>query len=236
MKIEFFRTHDKLVEFIWPPLISHEILYTLIQASEYLESEYGEGIKEIRKGYHSISVRTHIEISDEDCMELVEEFKNLTTDQPSPLAKNWRLPVAYGGKFGKDLTSLAKSLKMSPEKVIETHSGAHYILHFYGFLPGFMYLGGLDTQLFSPRKEKPERLISAGSVAIGGQQTGIYPSDSPGGWHVVGKCPIAFFDIKKQPPISFQLGDCIQFYAIEEKEYEEIKNLSESGKYILKHD
>lgn len=236
MEIQYFRIHDKLVEFSWPPLISEEILHELDLVSQYLLKTYGEGIKEIRKGYHSLSLRLHIGISEEDCRDLIKEFKTL---QKSPIAlskKAWQLPVAYGGDFGRDLAQLAKIHKMSQEEIVERHVSGNYIVHFYGFLPGFMYLGGLDPSLFTPRKSKPDRLMSKGSVAIGGHQTGIYPLESPGGWYAIGKCPIPLFDIKSHPPIQIQVGDRVRFVPIDVDSFKAIQELSELGNYHLKHD
>ena len=120
--------------------------------------------------------------------------------------------------------------------MIHIHHSKPYTLHFYGFLPGFMYLGGLDERLFSPRKEKPERLIPAGTVAIGGQQTGIYPSDSPGGWHAIGKSPISLFDIRHDPPFPADIGDKIRFLPINKEEFYQIQKKVLGGQYTLKHD
>lgn len=236
MDIKFIYIHNKLVEFIWPAEVSTEILECLIQASAYLEKEYGEGIKEIRKGYHSLSVRTHVEISEPDCRDIVAEFKSILKPAQKRKSKRWHLPVSYGGKFGKDLSALAKKHKISEKEVVSRHASVDYTLHFYGFIPGFMYLGGLDPYLSTPRKERPDRLILAGTVAIGGQQTGIYPTDSPGGWYAIGRCPVLFFDINKQPPLPFEVGDRIKFSHIDENEFMKIKSLVDQGNYQLIYD
>jgi KipI family sensor histidine kinase inhibitor len=99
-----------------------------------------------------------------------------------------------------------------------------------------MYLGGLDPRLFCPRKEKPDRLIPAGTVAIGGQQTGIYPSDSPGGWHAIGKSPVKLFDIQHDPPCLAQIGDKIRFVPIAKEEFYLIQKKVQNGQYTLNHD
>ena len=108
---------------------------------------------------------------------------------------------------------------MSKNEIVSLHSNKTYYLHMYGFIPGFMYLGGLDKKLFIQRKDKPSRNILKGSVAIGGSHTGVYPSNSPGGWYVIGNSPLNFFDIgKKDSPIS-------------ESEFKKIEVLSKEGKY-----
>ncbi|RZS97455.1 5-oxoprolinase subunit PxpB [Cecembia calidifontis] len=237
MDIRFFRTHSKLVEFIWPPLISEEILRALIKVQYYLEKEYGEGIKEIRKGYHTLSLRLQEDISEQDCQDLIEEFKRIPAEpQDEDAAKTWTIPVLYGGEFGKDLDQLAKIHKLKAEDVVQMHSENVYTLHFYGFLPGFMYLGGLNPHLYTKRKERPERLIPKGTVAIGGQQTGIYPQESPGGWYAIGSCPIPLFDIQKNPPVFARVGDLIRFKPIDLDTYRQIKEQVQQGNYKLKND
>lgn len=236
MEIRYFRTHEKLVEFTWPPIVSEEILMELQQVTAYLNEVYGEGIKEIRKGYNTLSLRLHVDISDLDCQELITEFKNLPNKKRQGKPKTWHLPVFYGGAEGKDLIKLSKIHGMEPEEIIQRHIAPSYLLHFYGFLPGFMYLGGLDPILFTPRKDQPDRVIKGGTVAIGGHQTGIYPHDSPGGWYAIGKCPAQVFDIRSEPPVRVQVGDHVRFQAIDKQTFEEIHHLSDLGKYILNHD
>ncbi|EKB48850.1 5-oxoprolinase subunit PxpB [Cecembia lonarensis] len=236
MEIKYFLIHDKLVEFSWPPIISEDILEKLNQVTVYLQNAYGEGIKEIRKGYHTLSLRLHVSISEQDCRDLVEEFKMLDARSLDHSAKTWHIPVAYGKAFGKDLSLLAKIHDLAEEEIIKRHSAGIYVLHFYGFLPGFMYLGGLDPVLFTPRKSKPDRQMSKGSVAIGGHQTGIYPMESPGGWYAIGKCPITLFDIKREPAVQLQVGDRIRFEPIDADSFEAIYQLAVQGKYDLRHD
>lgn len=236
MDIRFFRTHSKQVEFIWPPLISEEILSSLIRVQHFLEREYGEGIKEIRKGYHTLSLKLEKDISDQDCKDLIEEIKHLPNEDNENSSKFWTIPVHYGEEFGKDLEQLAKIHKLKVEEVIQMHTESSYTLHFYGFLPGFMYLGGLNPQLFTRRKDRPERMVPKGTVAIGGQQTGIYPQDSPGGWYAIGSCPIPLFDIQKNPPVFAKVGDSIQFKAIDRETYQQIKEQVHNGIYEINHD
>jgi KipI family sensor histidine kinase inhibitor len=236
MEISYFRTHSKLFEIIWPKEISQSILKQQLMVKAYLEKEYADGIKEIRMGFNTLSMRLVIDISDKDCFELVEEIKSSQLTDFEYQTKTWEIPVCYDEIFGKDLNNLSKIHKIAVEEIIHIHYSKPYTLHFYGFLPGFMYLGGLDERLFSPRKEKPERLIPAGTVAIGGQQTGIYPSDSPGGWHAIGKSPIKLFDIRLDPPCPANIGDKIRFFPINKEEFYQMQKKVLGGQYRLKHD
>ncbi|HSI78933.1 MAG TPA: carboxyltransferase domain-containing protein, partial [Lunatimonas sp.] len=141
----------------------------------------------------------------------------------APPRKRWYIPVCYSSDVAKDILPLSSSKQIPVEELVNEHSQREYVLFFYGFLPGFMYLGGLSERLYSPRKAVPDPLIQAGSVAIGGQQTGIYPMDSPGGWHVIGRTPYRLFDSleNKMPP--FLPGDRIRFSPISLKAYHTLK-------------
>ncbi|MFD2201140.1 5-oxoprolinase subunit PxpB [Shivajiella indica] len=236
MEISYFRIHSKLFEIIWPKEISQSILKEQLRVKSYLENEYAEGIKEIRMGFNTLSLRLIIDISDKECFELIEEIKIQPLKGFEYRSKTWRIPVCYDEIFGKDLNQLSKTHQIPVEEIVRLHYSSPYLLHFYGFLPGFMYLGGLDVRLHSPRKEKPERLIPAGTVAIGGKQTGIYPSDSPGGWYAIGKTPVNLFNIQQDPPCPAHIGDNIHFVPIDREEFYQIQKKVQSGQYHLKHD
>lgn len=121
------------------------------------------------------------------------------------------IPVHYGGADGPDLPELARHCGLSPEAVVELHSEATYTVYFLGFQPGFAYLGGLDPRLHTPRRSEPRTQVPAGSVGIGGAQTGIYPLTSPGGWQLIGRTPLALFDPHATPPTLLAAGDQVRF-------------------------
>lgn len=137
--------------------------------------------------------------------------------------KTVEIPVAYGGEFGPDLDDVAALAGMSPEEVIAIHSSVDYPIAMLGFLPGFPYLAGLDPRLYTSRLETPRTSIPRGSVGIGGQQTGIYPLDCPGGWRIIGRTPVPLFDSTGTYPIPYQSGDSIRFIPISEKEFYQIE-------------
>ena len=136
-------------------------------------------------------------------------------------------------EFGIDLEALSNSINLSVEEIIELHSKPFYIIYFIGFLPGFLYLGGLDSKLQTPRKANPRLKVPKGSVAIGGNQTGIYPSESPGGWNIIGKSPINFFNLKNDTPCFAKPGDKLQFYPISKDKYSDIEVMVEGNVYQL---
>ena len=130
------------------------------------------------------------------------------------------IPVCYGGVFGEDLQALAQSRGLSVDDVIALHSGATYHVHMLGFVPGFAYLGGLDARLATPRRDTPRPRVPAGSVAIAGEQTAVYPLDTPGGWQIIGRTPLQLFTPEATPPSLLNAGDSVRFVPISAQEFE----------------
>jgi KipI family sensor histidine kinase inhibitor len=121
------------------------------------------------------------------------------------------IPVSYGAEYGPDLEDVAALNGLSAAEVIAAHSGAEYLVYFLGFAPGFPYLGGMPESIAAPRLETPRPRVPAGSVAIGGRQTGVYPVASPGGWRIIGRTPLRLFEPQKDPPVLLRMGDHVKF-------------------------
>lgn len=132
------------------------------------------------------------------------------------------IPVCYGGRFGEDLPWVAEHAGISQEEVVRIHSGREYRIYMLGFLPAFPYLGGMDKRIATPRLTSPRLLIPAGSVGIGGDQTGVYPMESPGGWQLIGRTPLTLFDREHGQAAPYRAGDRIRFIPITEEAFEEI--------------
>ncbi|WP_077624721.1 5-oxoprolinase subunit PxpB [Sediminibacillus massiliensis] len=130
------------------------------------------------------------------------------------------LPVCYEGEFAPDLTEVADRNDLSVQEVINKHAETEYYVYFLGFAPGFPFLGGMDSAIATPRKSSPRRNVSAGSVGIAGQQTGVYPADSPGGWQIIGRTPTALFRPDAKQPALLQPGDRVKFYPITKKQFD----------------
>jgi KipI family sensor histidine kinase inhibitor len=128
-----------------------------------------------------------------------------------PESRLVEIPVIYGGESGPDLSVVAEHAAMTPHQVVELHSSNDYVVFFIGFQPGFPYLGGLDPRLHIPRRAEPRVAVPAGSVGIGGSQTGVYPLASPGGWQLIGQTRTALFDPLQQPPTLLRPGDRVRF-------------------------
>ena len=140
----------------------------------------------------------------------VAQAESLPPVQPRRL----EVPTVYGGEFGPDLDFVAEFHHLSPAEVIRLHSGADYMVYMMGFMPGFPYLGGLPIELETPRLDTPRTLVRAGSVGLAGNQTGVYPLASPGGWRLIGYTPLRLFNAEKDPPTLLNPGDQVRFVPI----------------------
>lgn len=143
----------------------------------------------------------------------------------------WTLPVCYDLEFGIDIEEVSKKLGLTVEELINQHTSNQYVVYGIGFLPGFMYLGGLPETLEVPRRAEPRLKVAKGSVGLAAKQTGIYPQNSPGGWNIIGNCPIPLFNPAKKTPCFVKVGDRIQFQKISKAEYELHKIEGEVGIY-----
>ncbi|WP_044178469.1 5-oxoprolinase subunit PxpB [Phytobacter massiliensis] len=128
-----------------------------------------------------------------------------------PDSRTVEIPVVYGGEAGPDLPIVAEYAGLSPSQVVELHASIDYVVWFLGFQPGFPYLGGLPAQLATPRRAEPRVSVPAGSVAIGGAQTGIYPLSTPGGWNLIGRTELPLFNPTLAEPVLLRPGDTVRF-------------------------
>jgi len=152
-------------------------------------------------------------------------IKNLETSVPQ--AKDYQtrkllIPVCYDIEFGVDLVDLATEKQLTIQEIIKLHTTTLFRVHMLGFLPGFAYMGKLPDPLVCARKTTPRLRVRALSVGLAGHQTGIYPSEAPGGWQIIGRTPLPIFDTRKKQPFLFQAGDQVQFKAIVKEEYDKI--------------
>ena len=151
-----------------------------------------------------------------------------------PLRTVTDIPTVYGGEYGPDLETVAENRLLNPDEVVQLHTQALYLVYMIGFLPGFAYLGGLNPRLATPRLKTPRLKTPAGSVGIAGEQTGIYPTDSPGGWRVIGRTPLNLFDPAGQPPALLESGHYVRFVPIGMDQYERIREAMRLGTYQVK--
>ena len=153
--------------------------------------------------------------------QLAEWIRERLDQTESALTRKPRLvevPTRYGGASGADLEAVAASHALTAADVIRLHSGRDYLVYMMGFTPGFPYMGKLDESIVTPRLETPRTLVKAGTVAIAGAQTGIYPLDSPGGWRLIGWTPLTLFDPASESPFLFAPGDSVRFVTMENED------------------
>ena len=159
------------------------------------------------------------------CKILEPTLQESVTDSANELVTIVEIPTVYGGEFGPDLGFVASYNHISKDEVVSIHSGTDYLVYMLGFIPGFTYLGGMDPRIATPRLSSPRTLIPAGSVGIAGEQTGTYPSDSPGGWQIIGRTPVTMYDMSKKQAALLQAGDYVRYVPINENEFHRIKLL-----------
>lgn len=193
-----------------------------------------EGIVDLIPTYCSLLVQYNpLVVSYEALRKRLASITRMELKTDAWKKKIWEIPVCYGGLFGPDLSTIAAHAGLSEKEVIRLHSGRDYLIYMLGFLPGFTYLGGLDERIHTPRLGTPRKRILAGSVGIGGSQTGIYPMDSPGGWQLMGMTPVKTYDPNRAKPILVEAGDYIRFVPISESEYALLQKAVEAGTYTV---
>lgn len=218
--------------------IDPDILKCVSTLKNALEADPLPGFKEVEGAYTGLAIfydpkaLVHLPVTNESSEEahsfqvIKEHIQNLLSTikiGTEDAARLVRIPVCYGGEYGPDLEYVAKYHKMTPEEVVKLHTSGNYLVYMIGFAPGFPYVGGLPPEIATPRRETPRTKIPKGSVGIAGSQTGAYPLETPGGWQLIGRTPLALFkeDDEEQPSV-LQAGDKLEFYAVTPEEYEEI--------------
>ncbi len=232
MKYKSFGAHSILVE--WPSKIDEVILKDILNFKEKILQKFHKQNIQINHAYNSLLIsynKSNKGFNHETTL-LQDLYASKDTHQKS-IFKLWKIPVCYDNSFALDLELISLEKGLSKSKIIQLHSEPIYTVFFIGFLPGFLYLGGLNDQLYTPRKATPRLDIVKGAVAIGGHQTGIYPNESPGGWNIIGNSPINFFDVNKPIPCFASAGDKIKFIPVSIDEYHSIKKLVELDAYEL---
>ena len=222
-----------LLEF--EPEIDEQLLQKLPSVKVLIENFYIKEEVEVTNAYNSLLIVYHQPI--EYVYGEVSKLERLVEDakiEKNTTSKIYHLPVCYSNEFGLDLELISEQNQLSIEEIISRHTTPIYTVFFMGFLPGFLYLGGLDEKLRISRKEQPRMKIEKGAVGIGEKQTGIYPQPSPGGWQIIGNCPVNFFDKNSFPPSQISSGDKVKFYAVSEDEFKQISAEVEEGMFTLK--
>lgn len=203
-------------------LLNDAAAWQVVQsATAHLDCHRIQGVLEVVAAFKSLTVYY-------DCHKLpwTEMAKWIDESlQTPPLAlpstqRTVEIPVCYAEEFALDLAVVAEVQKLSAAEVVRLHSTAKYTVQMIGFSPGFPYLAGLPAQLHTPRRTSPRLLVPMGSVAIGGEQSGIYSLETPGGWHIIGRTPLRLFDSGRDDPCLLRTGDCLRFVSIDRQRFD----------------
>jgi len=227
---------DSAVVVIFGDSISPETHRQVRQLSEYLEHQPFSGMIEYVPAFTSVAVYyeglTLINeyasgAAPEDryypypiAVSLLEKIMLELKDSTSRQSRIVEIPVCYGGEWGPDLDEVAVHNGLSHQEVIDIHSSGEYLVYMLGFAPGFAYLGGMSERIATPRRQIPRLSIPAQTVGIAGDQTGVYPIETPGGWQLIGKTPIKLFLPGLMPPTLLKAGDIVRFYPISRHEFD----------------
>ena len=235
----------------WPSRVDPDVNARAIALADTLRRTALPGVRDIVPAFHSVGVffdplRSNVD----ELRSRLRQAAGLDPSIQTPLAPVdpasgmiegavasedrpiHRVPVCYGGEYGPDLDALATSAELGPEAAIAAHTGRVYRVYMLGFMPGFAYMADVDARIAWPRRATPRLKVPAGSVGIAGRQTGIYPLDSPGGWNIIGRTPVRPLDLRRGATVeafTFQPGDRVQFYAIDDAEYARLAAFARSS-------
>ncbi|MUP46943.1 5-oxoprolinase subunit PxpB [Gramella sp. BOM4] len=215
--------------------VSENLLQKLLFYKKIIQNSKAKLKLEVTNTYNSLLISYVFTI--EDIYSEVSRLKQLVSGANITKFNNYKIfsiPVCYDPEFGLDLEHISREKNLSLEPIIELHTAPEYLIYFIGFLPGFLYLGGLDEKLKISRKNTPRKSVEKGAIGIGENQTGIYPKSSPGGWQIIGRSPVELFDKNKKIPSPFSAGDRIRFFSVSKEEFYEIEKQVGAGTYTLK--
>ena len=218
---------DRAISIDFGQVIDPTINRHIRQTIERIKALQLEGIIELVPTYCALLVEYDAMLYSysEICKIIEPTLEEGMTNTTNELVIVVEVPTVYGGEFGPDLSFVASHNHLSEDEVISIHSGTDYLVYMLGFIPGFTYLGGMDPRIATPRLSSPRTLIPAGSVGIAGEQTGTYPSDSPGGWQIIGRTPVTMYDMSKAQAALLKAGDYVRYVPIDETEFHRIKAL-----------
>jgi inhibitor of KinA len=193
----------------------------VVAMADVVRRRFGAMVRDAVVGYHTLTV--YFDPLAVDGRWLEDALAGIAADPTVPVeapGATIDVPVCYGGELGPDLAAVAAQVGCSEAEIIALHSGREYRVFVVGFVPGFAYMGPVDPRLALPRRSNPRTRVPAGSVAIAAGQTGIYPMETPGGWHLLGRTAVRPFDATRVEPVFFRPGDRVTFRPVSRDEFD----------------
>jgi len=213
---------DSAITLLFDLSPSEQLTKVIMQLSYLLKRRYNDTpvLYELIPAYNSLTICFNpLKLPVQTLKRLLKELLQEDLTGYASKARLIEIPVCYHQSLAPDLDYVASYTGINPQEVIAKHTKPEYLVHMLGFLPGFLYLGGLMSELYCPRKQVPQLRIAAGSVGIGGDQTGIYPVASPGGWHIIGQTPLNLFAVGEEEPFIATPLDRVKFVEISLAEF-----------------
>lgn len=230
MNYEIIPVGDMALQILYKEPASDSLQRQIQQTSKQIEKMNISGVVELVPAFQSITVYYNPILTTYKSLfaQVSESCEAHSTEQSTSLKEIIVIPTCYDGE---DIEIVARKHGLSTEEVISLHSSVDYLVYMIGFLPGFPYLKGLPATLSTPRLANPRLKVPKGAVGIGGDQTGVYPLESPGGWNLIGRTPVPLFDPERQNPFLLKAGDYLRFTPISAEEFREIENLVKENQY-----
>jgi len=222
--INYFQFNSNSILISWENSIENDIVFDVLSFKNAINNNIKQ-LLEVSSAYSSLLVTYEFTI--DNIYGEIKALKQVYLNRNNinlEKQKTWRIPVCYSEFFAKDLNNISATLSLTKDQIIKLHYENKYLVCFLGFLPGFLYLSNLNKKLYFPRKLDPDLNVAKGSVGIGGSQTGVYPSDSPGGWNIIGNSPVNFINTSIDEISFAKPGDLIKFYPITLEEHQLILN------------
>jgi KipI family sensor histidine kinase inhibitor len=222
-EVQFYPASDQSLLVYLGRRITIEAHERVAKLLRLLESEPIVGVRNLHPAYCSLLLKFDpLKLDHAQLEGILQLYVDRLAQVELPPARHLEIPVCYGGPFGEDLDEVAALHGVSPARVIELHTSVTYLVYFLGFVPGFAYLGELPEELATPRLAVPRRSVPAGSVGIAGNQTGVYPFATPGGWRLIGRTPFDMFRPERIGMSALSLGDRVRFVRISDDRFAEL--------------
>ncbi len=233
MEYRFAKHGDQGLAIEFCPEISAAMTLQIAACADALSTSKVPGIMDIIPAFCSITLRYSPLIISDDAVRtwIIQTLHQVTAAASDPTKQIMVIPVCYQPPYSLDLERISGLVNLEVNEIIERHTRPDYLIHALGFMPGFMYLGGLDRSIAAPRLEQPRLKIRKGSVGIAGEQSGVYPLDSPGGWNIIGRTPLNLFDPDHTPAVPYHSGQWIRFRSISPAAFLDIQTTVDKGLY-----